>query len=132
MTIAEETQFAKEELEALFSSVRWESAKYHDRLVRAMRGFSCVLSAREEGRLVGLLAAMDDGEMTAYIHYLLVAPEAQGRGVGSRLLQAALARYRGYTRVVLHTDGEGVQAFYRKHGFSPLDSVCMGLTPRSQ
>ena len=49
MTIAEETQFAKEELEALFSSVRWESAKYPDRLVRAMRGFSCVLSAREEG-----------------------------------------------------------------------------------
>ena len=70
--------------------------------------------------------------MIAYIHYLLVALEAQGRGVGSRLLQAALARYRGYTRVVLHTDGAGVQAFYRKHGFSPLDSVCMGLTPKSE
>ena len=86
----------------------------------------------EEGRLVGLLAAMDDGEMIAYIHYSLVALEAQGRGVGSRLLQAALARYRGCTRVVLHTDGAGVQAFYRKHGFSPPDSVCMGLTPKSE
>lgn len=128
LTYSDTKTFTAEELGELFSSVRWESAKYPDRLVRAMHGFSCVFSAREESRLVGLLAAMDDGEMTAYIHYLLVAPEAQGRGVGSHLLQAALARYRGYIRVVLHTDG--VQAFYQKHGFFPLDSVCMGLAPQ--
>lgn len=30
------------QLEALFLSVGWESAKYPERLVRAMRGFSTV------------------------------------------------------------------------------------------
>ena len=72
------------QLKELFSSVRWESAKYPERLERAMKGFSAVFSAWDGERLVGLLAAMDDGEMTAYIHYLLVSPDFQGQGVGKK------------------------------------------------
>ena len=54
------------QLEALFLSVGWESAKYPERLVRAMRGFSTVFTAWEGDRLCALIAVLDDGEMTAY------------------------------------------------------------------
>ena len=93
---SEDRQFQAEELGALFSSVQWESARYPERLTRAMQGYSLVISAREEGRLVGLLAAMDDGEMTAYIHYLLVAPDQQRRGIGKELIARAQEHYTGY------------------------------------
>lgn len=48
----------------------------------SLRG--CVLRL-DENRLAGLVAVMDDGTMTAYVHYLLVYPRYQGYGVGSWL-----------------------------------------------
>lgn len=82
--------FSQAELASLFSSVAWESARFPERLVRAMKGFQTVFSAWEGDGLLGLIAVLDDGEMTAYIHYLLVRPEAQRRGIGSALLAMAL------------------------------------------
>lgn len=131
LTYSDTKTFTAEELGGLFSSVGWESAKYPDRLARAMKGFATVFSAREEGRLAGLLAAMDDGEMTAYIHYLLVHPDFQGRGIGRQLLRMALERYRGYTRVVLHAEGKA-SSFYSALGFFHLDAVCMGIVPEDR
>ena len=116
------------QLKELFSSVRWESAKYPERLERAMKGFSAVFSAWDGERLVGLLAAMDDGEMTAYIHYLLVSPGFQGQGVGKKLIAEALGRYRGYVRVVLHAEGKAA-SFYRPLGFEEMDAVSMCYVP---
>lgn len=126
LTYSDTKNFTAEELGKLFASVKWESAKYPDRLVRAMKGFSTVFSAWDGDTLAGLIAAMDDGEMTAYIHYLLVAPDRQGQGVGKKLLAMTLERYRGYVRVVLHAEGKAA-AFYRANGFSEMDATCMGL-----
>ena len=60
-------------------------------------------------RLVGMLCAMDDGVMTAYIHYLLVAPEYQHCGIGRRLVEIAKERYADYLKIVLiaYTHGTG-------------------------
>jgi GNAT superfamily N-acetyltransferase len=59
---------------------------------------------------------MDDGTMTAYVHYLLVHPLYQGCGVGSRLLELCKKRYAGYLNVVLTSYREGVP-FYERNGF---------------
>ena len=37
--------------------------------------------------LVGLINVLDDGNMTAYIPFLLVDPAYQGKGIGKRLLK---------------------------------------------
>ena len=121
---SEEKQFTSEELGTLFSSVKWEAAKDPERLTRAMQGYSLVLSAREEGRLVGILAAMDDGEMTAYIHYLLVAPDHRRQGTGKGLIARAQAHYTGYERIVLHSE-RTAEAFYRSLGFLTMNAVSM-------
>ena len=128
---SEDRQFQAEELGALFSSVQWESARYPERLARAMQGYSLVISAREEGRLVGLLAAMDDGEMTAYIHYLLVAPDQQRRGIGKELIARAQEHYTGYERIVLHSEGNS-EAFYRSLGFATMNAVSMIYYPQDK
>ena len=82
-----EQVLTSKELEELFLSVEWSSGHYPDKLEIAMRNYATVYTAWDGDRLIGLLSAMDDGVMTAYIHYLLVRPEYQGRGVGKQLLE---------------------------------------------
>ncbi len=77
-------EFTREELERLFLSVEWSSGHFPDKLVIAMRGFSTVFSAWDGGKLVGMICAMDDGVMNAYVHYLLVDPAYQGMKIIGR------------------------------------------------
>ena len=66
--------FKSEDLERLFLSVEWSSGHFPDKLVVAMKNFSTVYSAWDGEKLVGMICAMDDGVMNAYVHYLLVDP----------------------------------------------------------
>ena len=80
-------EFKKEDLESLFLSVEWSSGHYPDKLVVAMQNFETVYTAWDGDQLVGLICAMDDGIMTAYVHYLLVRPEYQHLGIGRKLVE---------------------------------------------
>lgn len=76
--------------------------------------------AEQSGRLVGLLLLVP-GEDHLLLQNLAVAPEAQGRGIGGRLLRLAeeQARARGFGEVRLHTNAamtENVE-LYRRHGY---------------
>ncbi len=77
-------EFRKEDLESLFLSVEWSSGHYPEKLVVAMRNFETVYTAWDGDHLVGLICAMDDGVMTAYVHYLLVRPTYHHQGIGRR------------------------------------------------
>ena len=66
--------FSAKELEELFLSVEWSSGRFPDKLVVAMKNFKTVYTAWDNGKLIGLICAMDDGIMTAYIHYLWWTP----------------------------------------------------------
>ena len=81
------------ELEELFLSVEWSSGHYPDKLETAMRNYQTVFTAWDGDKLVGLISAMDDGIMTAYIHYLLVRPEYQGNGIGLKLIEKTKEKY---------------------------------------
>ena len=100
-------------------SVNWESGKHPDKLVTAMAGSGTVFSAWHEGRLIGLVNALDDGAMTAYVHFLLVAPAYQGKGIGKELLRLITEKYSEYLRIVLISD-ENETGFYQNSGFKPF------------
>ena len=59
--------FGRDELERLFMSVEWSSGHYPDKLVEAMKNYETVYSAWDGDRLVGMICAMDDGVLTAYV-----------------------------------------------------------------
>ena len=117
--------FEAEELFALFHSVGWLSANYPQRLVRALAGSSTVFSAWDGDRLVGLINVLDDGELTAYVHYLLVNPEYQGRGIGTHLVSSVKKKYNDYLYIVLIVERTESIAFYEKLGFE----ITNGATP---
>lgn len=68
-----------------------------------------------------------EGDESAELHELVVRPRFQGKGVGSALLERAIAHARALGKRELRLwvgrgNGKAI-AFYRKHGFEPLYSV---------
>ena len=109
-------EFSPEQLERLFLSVGWSSGHFPEKLAAAMKGFSTVFSAWDEDRPIGMVCAMDDGAMNAYVHYLLVDPDYQGRTVGRTLVDMVKEKYRDYLRIaVIAYDEE--RSFYENCGF---------------
>ena len=109
-------KFTKEDLEQLFLSVNWSSGHYPEKLVVAMQNYETVYSAWDGDLLVGMICVMDDGIMTAYVHYLLVNPEYQGQHIGKTLLEMTKEHYKDYLRIVLNAYNDKI-AFYRSLGF---------------
>ncbi len=110
---------ASEVLE-LFRRLNWAKMEYRDeeRFQRAIEGSALVITAREEERLVGFCRCITDGEYTAYIADVAVAPEYQGNGVGSKLVCKALELLEGYEAVDLIASEASVE-FYERFGFLP-------------
>jgi len=120
--------FSEDELKDLFLSVNWSSGHYPEKLVIAMQNSSTVYTAWHEGRLVGLINVLDDNIMTAYIHYLLIHPEFQGKGIGKSLVNYVKNKYRDYLRIVLIAY-EKETPFYKNLGFEIGDEkVSMFIT----
>lgn len=81
LKFTEDKIFTKEQVQELFLSVNWISGEYPDRLYKALLHSSTVLTAWDEDRLIGLIRVLDDTEMLAQIHYVLVRPDYQGQGI---------------------------------------------------
>lgn len=118
----ENKDFTKEQLQNLFLSVNWESGNYPDKLVRAMKNSSHVISAWDEDRLVGLVRALDDGETVAFLHYLLVDPDYQKLHIGDALMKRMLANFEDLLYVKVMPSDPKTIPFYARYGFEPYDN----------
>ena len=115
-------QLPPEALEKLFLSIGWESGKEPVLLSKALQNYGAVLTAWEGEELIGLIAAMDDGFLTAYVHYLLVRADRQsagigGAGIGGELLERLKARYASFHKIAIIGE-HPAKVFYERHGFA--------------
>jgi len=108
--------FEEKDLEKLFLSVGWSSGHYPEKLRIAMENFSTVYSAWDGEKLVGMICAMDDSVMNAYIHYLLVDPDYHNRGIGKKLVEMVKEKYKYYLRIALIAYDKEL-CFYESCGF---------------
>ena len=116
ITYRDTRDFNEKDLQDLFLSVEWSSGHYPEKLAIAMKNSGAVFTAWENDRLVGLINALDDSVMTAYVHYLLVNPAYQGRGIGQALVRLMSERYKDYLRIVVIAYDKEV-GFYQHCGF---------------
>lgn len=114
--------FDQEELQDLFLSVEWSSGHFPEKLVVAMQNFKTVFTAWDGERLVGMICAMDDSVMTAYLHYMLVRPEYQHQGIGKHLVEMMKAKYADYLRIVVVAYNKELD-FYESCGFKKADDA---------
>jgi len=116
ITYKEVHDFSSEELERLFLSVEWSSGHFPDKLVVAMKNFKTVFSAWDQNKLIGLICAMDDGIMNAYVHYLLVDPDYHGNTIGRTLVGLVQQKYKDYLRIAVIAYNDEL-TFYENCGF---------------
>ena len=121
LTYKYDKSYTADDLEQLFLSVDWLSGKYPVRLKKALDNCETVITAWKDDRLIGLVNAIDDGELTAYVHYLCVNPEYQGIGIGGELLHRVKEKYKDYLYIILIAENEGLIRYYQKNGFEHLD-----------
>jgi len=92
-------------------------------------GTSIILKAISDGRLIGSVRASESGGV-AHIGRLIVAPDVQGRGIGTALLNAIEACYPPTTSFELFTGSLSVDniRLYRRHGYSVVREEVLGPT----
>lgn len=83
--------------------------------------------AERNGESAGCVAIVAGGPETAQLRWFLVDPEARGVGLGTMLLDAAVAfsRGHGYTSIVLWTVSalRAASSLYRKAGFVKIEET---------
>ena len=118
----EEKIFTQEQVQELFLSVNWISGKYPERLYKALMNSSTVLTAWDDEKLVGLVRVLDDTEMLAQIHYVLVHPDYQGQGIAGKMIEYIKEKYKDFFYIEAMPENKKNVPFYEKHGFSAMEN----------
>lgn len=123
-----EKQFTQQQVYELFHSIHWVSANYPKRLYKALMNSSTVLTSWDNDYLVGLVRVIDDSEMLAYIHYVLVHPDYQKLGIGGTMIEMIKDKYKNYLYIEVMPEESKNASFYVKHGFEVMeDGVAIQL-----
>jgi GNAT superfamily N-acetyltransferase len=109
-------------LVALFRQAGWAHRGGEPALLaRVIAGSRWVVTAWDEGALVGFARAISDGVTTAYVTDVVVAETHRRRGIATGLM-AQLLHGRDAIQFVLRADPE-LHPFYRRLGFADPDRV---------
>ena len=122
ITYSEEKKFTKEQVQQLFLSVNWVSGNYPERLYKALMNSSTVLTVWDDDKLVGLTRVLDDTEMLAQIHYILVHPDYQGQGIAGEMIEHIKEKYKNFLYIEGMPEDKANVPFYVKHGFSVMEN----------
>lgn len=112
----------------LFARYGLDVAVLRQRWSKARRAGEGLLVAEHGGRLVGVCGFLPEGTFAtgAYLRTLAVAPDAQGRGVGTALLaefEAACAAAPGGWFLLASDFNDGARRFYERHGYRVVGAL---------
>ena len=117
ITYKQSKDFTKDQVTNLFHSVNWISANFPNRLFKALQNSSTVITAWDKDELVGLVRVIDDTQMVAFIHYVLVNPKYQGLGIASKMLKMVKEKYQDFLYIDVMPEDRNNVPFYEKLGF---------------
>ncbi len=117
--------FDLEEVLNLYKDACWSAYIEHpEKLKKAFENSLLVLGAFSGEKLVGLLRAVGDGITVIFIQDVLVLRQYRRMGIGSKLVNNLLERYKDVRQIELATDNTPVTtAFYRSLGFLEMSEI---------
>ena len=92
------------------------------RIAEMIAGANFIVTAREDGVILGLARCITDYAWIAYCAELAVKESAQGRGIGARLIARARELLGPRIGVALISEEEAV-GFYRRIGMEQIDTA---------
>ena len=87
------------------------------RLERMLRNANIIVTARQDGRLVGVARALSDFSYCCYLSDLAVDAAYQKRGIGKRLLAEA-QRHAGPETTLIFLSAPAAEGYYPKIGMA--------------
>lgn len=115
-TISTQNVPSKQELFELYNANKWSSAFKLDLLHQALVNSETLVTAHLGGKLVGLANAISDKSLVVYFPHLLIHPDYHKMGVGSKIMDVMLEKYKGFHQQMIVADNTAVD-FYKKKGF---------------
>ena len=115
-----------EEVMPLYETVGWTNYTQKPEMLEvAYKNSLHILAAlNEEEKLVGVLRAVGDEASILFIQDILVYPEYQHQGIGTKLLLLSLEKYKNVYQIQLATDDSTkTVSFYESNGFTSLTSL---------
>lgn len=110
-----------EQLRGFF--VGWPVRPSPEQHLAALRGsYRVVMAINDHGKVVGFVNAISDGVAAAFIPWLEVLPDYQGRGLGGELARRMLAALDHLYSVDLTCDPD-LRTFYERLGLRPLQGM---------
>ncbi len=93
-----------------------------DRIQRMLAGSNLIVTARDNGKLVGIARSITDGAYSTYLSDLAVDPNAQKTGIGKRLVELT-KEVVGNESMVLLLSVPTAMEYYPKIGMERLDNA---------
>ncbi len=129
-----ENDISVEEYFYLRDKVNWKHLT--DRQARLALS-NCLFSVKavdENGNILGMGRIVGDGAVISYVQDLIVIPEAQGKGIGSLIIERLIAYVKslcegGSEMMLCLMCAKGREPFYIKHGFvaRPTEGLGPGM-----
>lgn len=112
-----------EDLQKLYLSVGWDVyVKNNEDMTVLLKNAYYFVTVWDNDQLVGLTRVISDDHSIAYVQDILIDPDYQGNGIGSKLLNMIKERFNHVRQVVLMTDtSEKTINFYEKNELLSLD-----------
>lgn len=118
-------QFKLDEILHLYQSVGWSNyIDQKEHLKSAYENSLCTFAAYDQNNLVGIIRAVGDGLTIVFVQDILVLPTYQCQGIGTKLLQTMIEKYKHVYMMELVTyNTEKTIAFYESIGFSSAEKL---------
>lgn len=112
-----------EDLQDLYRFTKWGRSRSLEQIARMLERTSMCFSVRDKGRLVAFCRIHTDFVFRASLWDILVHPDYQGKGLGSRLIDYALEHPAIKPIPIIVTYTSELTGFMGRHGFEPRDGL---------
>jgi len=106
--IRETREIPEDQLLEIYKLNKWSSAEKPDLLYKALINSHTLISAWEHDKMVGIANAISDGYLVVYYPHMIVHPEYQKKGIGSKMMEAMQEKYKKYHQQLLVADDKAI------------------------
>lgn len=111
------------ELRDLYRFTHWGRSRSPDQIARMLQGSDLCFSVRFEERMVAFCRILTDFVFRGTIWDILVHPDHQGKGVGSRLMHYALTHPAVKDIPIITSYSSDLVPFLKRNGFEDREGL---------